>query len=258
MKFKRYLTENKLLLESFDKPYNKKEIDISDEERNDIKKNHNIEDYREYHIDVPDTKDKHRMTVYRRKGAYEIHHDIIKDGSNNSISGKMIGDKPNPRYIATMLHHAKHLLDNSHSVRIVGHKENGMFEHYHRIGKILAKKHNYNISEPISFKNTSNNDAADDFNEYTISKKMNTDITNINLKSLIKDNSKTGLVILNALNRLDILGTVYTTIIESECICCTENKNLIISSQINHLHLPLVEVHRIKSNYILKQLLNKD
>jgi hypothetical protein len=81
-------------------------------------------------------------------------------------------DKPNPRFVATMFHHAKGLMDQGHSVRIVGHNENGMFDHYHRIAKALARKHGYNVSTPTSYSNTSSSSDAHHFNEFTTHKKL--------------------------------------------------------------------------------------
>ena len=170
IQFKEYL----LLAESFDKPYDKEENnDISNDERKQIAKIHDVHDFREYHIKTDDLKFKHRMTVFKQKGAYEIHHDITPIDDNDDkrkISGEMVGNKPNPRYVATMLTHAKTLLDTGHSVRIVGHKDNGMFDHYHKIGKILAKKHNLHMSESSSYSDTSKNPKAKDFKEYTLTK----------------------------------------------------------------------------------------
>jgi hypothetical protein len=69
-----------------------------------------------------------------------------------------------------MFHHAKSLIDSGHSVRIVGHKDNGMFDHYHKIGKIISKRNGYLITEPRSHSETTNNIDSSEYKEFTVRK----------------------------------------------------------------------------------------
>jgi hypothetical protein len=152
--------------ELFDKPFQRTEIPISDQERADIKANHGVHDYREY--ELHDGTTPSTMTVYKRNHAYEIHHT-----HPSGVSGEIISTgKPNPRFVATMLHHAKELIDAGHAVRIVGRNDNGMFDHYHRIGKSLARKNDYVMSRPVSHENSSPSEDVHKFSEFLISKNI--------------------------------------------------------------------------------------
>jgi len=165
--FKTYLekiNEASALLESFDAPHEKKEI--FPELDHEAMKAQGVTDHRTYELGGNPEKYGH-LTSFKRNGAYEIHHAV------GEISGEMIhSDKPNPKFVATMLHHAKGLLDQGHSVRIVGHKENGMFDHYRKIAKALARKHGYNVSAPTEYKHTSSSPEAHKFGEITVKKDL--------------------------------------------------------------------------------------
>lgn len=169
LRYKEMIQESsRFLNESFDKPFDKTEVHISKEELDHIHKNGNIEHYKEYELDDGrnEGKEKTLMTVYKRNGAYEIHHTIP-----GGISGEIVSThKPNPRFVATMFHHAKSLIDDGHSVRIVGHKDNGMFDHYHRIGKALARKHGYVIGKVSSHTENSHSDVAHKYKTFNVSK----------------------------------------------------------------------------------------
>ena len=98
---------------------------------------------------------------------------MIKNGNSStgeSISAKMIGDKPNPRFVATMLHHSSKLIDNGHKIRLIGHEKNGMFNHYHKLAKIIGKKKGYEVGEPRSHSDTSSANNSNEFKEVTVSK----------------------------------------------------------------------------------------
>ena len=93
------------------------------------------------------------MTVYKRNGAYEIHHRIEANGK--TLSGVINPDStgaPNPKFIGTMARKAKELLSQGHKVRIVGaiDSKNGtsktMFDNYKTIGTLIAKHHGYGVS----------------------------------------------------------------------------------------------------------------
>lgn len=155
------LEATNFLQESFDSPHEKTEIFPN--LNHEAMKHAGVSDYREYELGT-DSKNGN-LVSYKRKGSYEIHHTV------GDISGKMIhSDKPNPRFVATMLHHAKGLIDAGHSVRIVGPTETGMFDHYHRIAKALARKHGYVTSTPKSYANSSDNPDAHKYSELTVLK----------------------------------------------------------------------------------------
>jgi hypothetical protein len=168
LRYKALISEaSKFLDESFDKPYDMKRVHIPEDELNAIH-SHNVENYEEYelHDGRAHENSPSKMTVYKRNGAYEIHHEI-----GDGRSGEMVSTgKPNPRFVATMFHHAKKLIDSGNSVRIVGHKENGMFDHYHRIGKALARKHGYVIGNVSSHSENSPSDIAHKFHTFNVSK----------------------------------------------------------------------------------------
>lgn len=155
------------LAESFDNPHTKTELhrNINHEY---LKLNNGVTDYHEYELGNDATK--HGVLIsYKRNSAYEIHHERL------GVSGKMtrnVDNQSNPRFVATMLQHAKELLDKGHSVRIVGHAENGMFSHYHRIAKALARKHGYFVSTPVNHTNSSNSPVASEYNELTVHPKL--------------------------------------------------------------------------------------
>ena len=163
------------LRESFDKPYEKTENPITDDVQKEISKlNPGVEDYKEYHLHdgLGDEFHKTIMHVYKRGRAYEIHHTHPSGKSGEIIST----GKPNPRFVATMLQHAKGLIDQGHIVRIVGNKTNGMFDHYHRIAKALARKYDYVISNPIQHTETSTNPEAIKYSEFLVSKNIHESI----------------------------------------------------------------------------------
>jgi hypothetical protein len=187
--FKLLQEEAEIFLESFNSPYPKSKIHIPDDELSDIYKNHNVSDYNEYELnDGQDSnEDKSKMIVYKRGYSYEIHH-VHASGE----SGKMISTgKPNPRFVATMLHHAKGLIDAGHSVRIVGNEENGMFGHYHRIAKALARKHDFVLTRPVSHCKSSSNLEAHKFIEFEVSKKINESL-NHNMSCTIHSGKNSG------------------------------------------------------------------
>lgn len=166
MMFKEYIRQIKeateFLAESFDSPHSKKEIfpKLDDE----AMKQAGVSDFHRYELGSDAQKYGH-LTCYKRKGAYEIHHSL------GNLSGEMVpSDKPNPRFVATMLQHAKGLIDSGNNVRIVGHKENGMFDHYHRIAKALARKNGYHVSTPTEYSDTSSSPEARKYSELSVSK----------------------------------------------------------------------------------------
>lgn len=158
--------------ESLDNPYKiTEDKTLTNSDRENIFKKTGTKDYREYNIDAPKFENHHHvLSVYHRNGAYEIHHELEHPDTGVRSHSIMIGNKPNPRFVATMFHHAKSLIDDGHSVRIVGHKDNGMFDHYHRIGKALARRSDYKLTQPIDHSETTGNDTSNLYKEFTVSK----------------------------------------------------------------------------------------
>lgn len=111
---------------------------------------HGVTEHKVYSLDGGDSGYMH---IFKRKDAYEIHHEI-SDPNNpgNMISGKMIGGKsPNTKFVGTMFNVAKRILNANKAVRIVGNHTNGMFDHYNRLATILAKRHNKVIKPPEKY-----------------------------------------------------------------------------------------------------------
>lgn len=104
------------------------------------------------------------ITTFDRRGATEIHH---VEKQQLKSDGK-IYDKnkptPNPRFVATMFHHAKSLLDDGHIVRVVGYKAETASK-YHRLSTILAKKHGYVVSDM-----SDHVESPEEYAEFTVSK----------------------------------------------------------------------------------------
>jgi hypothetical protein len=109
-----------------------------------------MEDYHKFKLDSGKSG---IMTVYKRNGAYEIHHRIDSDGK--TLSGVISQDSygaPNPKFIGTMARKARELLSQGHNVRIVGAIDSKnssgktMFDNYRKIGTLIAKHHGYGVS----------------------------------------------------------------------------------------------------------------
>jgi hypothetical protein len=81
--------------------------------------------------------DNGKMITYVRNGALEVHHQ-----DNSGISGVLhLGrNKPNPRFVGTMMRHLlKHGLEKSHPVRIIAKQK--LFVRYKSlIDKLLNQK----------------------------------------------------------------------------------------------------------------------
>jgi hypothetical protein len=91
-----------------------------------------------------------RLTVWKRDGAFEIHH-VQKDKNdpNKSVSGEWQHTNDyNHKFVSTMFNMAKRIIDSGNSVRIIGNHENKMFDRYHRIASVLAKRHGYTVGKP--------------------------------------------------------------------------------------------------------------
>jgi hypothetical protein len=78
-----------------------------------------IESHKDYELDGGNAG---VMSIYRRHGAYEIHHHVVDlDNPDKTISGHMIGNgKPNPKFISTMYKVGKRIIDSGNSLRVVG------------------------------------------------------------------------------------------------------------------------------------------
>jgi hypothetical protein len=150
------ITEALLFMESLDSRF--KLDNGQDVLENLYDVHHKITEHRRYDLD--EGKSGH-LHVWKRNGAYEIHHTIGEDDHcENGVSGKMVHTKDvNSKFVGTMLHVAKHLVDSGKTVCIAGvhTPENKMFNHYNRMANILAKKHGYVVSEPKPYNLDSEN-----------------------------------------------------------------------------------------------------
>ena len=144
------LNEAIYLVEVFDSSYEigKREEDTPDQSLTEL--GNKMEDYHKFKLDSGKSG---IMTVYKRNGAYEIHHRIDSEGK--TLSGVIKPDStgaPNPKFIGTMARKARELLSQGHNVRIVGSidskSDNGktMFDNYRKIGTLIAKHHGYGVS----------------------------------------------------------------------------------------------------------------
>jgi hypothetical protein len=86
----------------------------------------------------------HAFFLGRKDGAYEIHHQHVKDGVE--LSGKNLMDKMPSRFVSTAFHLADKHLKIGHSVRIIATEDH--IDGYHRLSKMIAKRKNYVVSEP--------------------------------------------------------------------------------------------------------------
>jgi hypothetical protein len=134
------ITFREFLLELFDKPY-KATFDVHNtalvkQQVRDNKLPIETEDLRVHTLEG----DNGNLISYHRDGALEVHH-----SDSNDISGVLHkANKPNPRFIATMIEHLKHRgLDRGHKVRIVAN--NDLHKHYVKIVDRLNKKYKYKI-----------------------------------------------------------------------------------------------------------------
>jgi hypothetical protein len=121
--------------------------------------------------DLPDTEEFKSPTIhtlengehimsFTKDGYKEIHH---HDGGTSDESGFRRADRqqPNPRWIGTMMQVAKHYIDLGHKVKIIGvdepeivdgvKKNRTLFENYHRLANIFAKKHGYFVHDPVRY-----------------------------------------------------------------------------------------------------------
>lgn len=144
------ITEALLFMESLDSMY-----ELGDKEKyldNEYNREHGITEHARYPLDGGKSGHLH---VWKRNGAYEIHHSVGENEyGEGGISGKMIHSKDmNLKFVGTMLHVAKKIVDSGRTVCIAGFHtpENKMFNHYNKMANILAKKHGYVVSEPKAY-----------------------------------------------------------------------------------------------------------
>lgn len=157
------LIDSIVLVESLDKPFH-----IGPSMNGVLEPHHiksDISDYKEYELEHGK---EGVLTVFKRKGSYEIHHSAPADENGVSKSGEFISTRngANPRFVATMGHVANSLIQKGHSVRVVGKVSNGMFDRYRRLGVILAKRYGKLVT-PIQ-KYTTDHPDADDMKEFII------------------------------------------------------------------------------------------
>lgn len=96
-----------------------------------------ISDMQVYH-----DSDGEKYVKYKRAGAIELHH-MSKDGESGKITNST---KFNSKYIATMMNLITPDLKSGNTVRISAVNRDGMIDHYHRMAKVLAKKHQVSVT----------------------------------------------------------------------------------------------------------------
>jgi len=138
-----------------------KQYTINDDHRAD-----GISDHKEYDLD---NGSGGKLTVYKRKGAYEIHHSI-SDKDGKEVSGKMIPNTTNvKKFYGTMKTVGTRVLNSGHPLRIVGNHVTGMFQHYNRMAHIFAKKEGHVVSDAKPYDST--HPDAKELSEITITRK---------------------------------------------------------------------------------------
>lgn len=136
---------------------------------------HGITEHKYYSLDNGDAG---LMHIYKRKGAYEIHHEIQGIDRAHGISGEMVHTKDvNTKFPGTIYKVANNILKSGNAVRIVGNHTNGMFDKYNRMANVLAKRNNVFVSDPKKYTLDSPN--SKDYSEITIH--------NTNPESLLKE-----------------------------------------------------------------------
>lgn len=141
---KTLLNFREYLIEMFDKPWDLEDISDTTLGRNidrSAKAQAKVDRVRSYKAEG----DNGYIIEFAKNKAMEIHH-LDSDFSGGYMNPSAA--RPNPRYISTMMHRAKTHLDSGFPVRVTGTE--AMFHHYHRIGKMLARKHGYELSKPKS------------------------------------------------------------------------------------------------------------
>lgn len=184
-----------LIEELFDKPWKLEDIthsDIGNHIRNEIQNQYDkVSRYKLYKAEG----NNGHIIEFHNTNAMEIHH-----VDNNGISGLIHNnDKPNPRYISTMMDRIKyHTLQKNRTVRIVSANRN-LVNHYHRISKLIAKKSPINISDIIDYDKEhtafyisphNSNHIVEIFKQYnntTLTKKFANDLNNETIT--IKENN---------------------------------------------------------------------
>ena len=141
---KTLLNFQEYLIEMFDNPWDLEDISDTTLGKNihySVKAQGNASRIKSYKAEG----DNGYVVEFAKDKAMEIHH---LDGNFSGGYMNPSASRPNPRYISTMMHRVKIHLDSGFPVRVTG--TDAMFPHYHRIGKILARKHGYELSEPKS------------------------------------------------------------------------------------------------------------
>lgn len=138
-----------LMLESLDKPWELKDAtDSSMGQRLKsqlwLQNKEGPEPARFKFFDAPEGNG--HVIEYANNGAMEIHH-MNDYGESGTASPQ--ARQPNTGFVATMAERVKHHLSHGFPVRIVGTVETGLFDHYLRLGKALAKRHGVSITDPV-------------------------------------------------------------------------------------------------------------
>ena len=130
----------------------------------DTHKKNGITDHKEYYLDGGKGG---KLTVYKRKGAYELHHSI--DTDTGEVSGKVVpGATDVKKFYGTIKLFGTRVLNSGNPLRIVGNHTNGMFQNYNRMAHIFAKKEGHIVSQPKPY--DYDHPTAKDQSEITITK----------------------------------------------------------------------------------------
>lgn len=129
-----------ILLESLDKPYNLTDVTHLNQKAVGVITKDGGSRIKLY---TCDDEPGHAFISYFKDGAFEIHHQHVKDGQE--LTGKNHMTKMPTRFVSTAFHLASDHIDSGHSVRIVG--TNDHIDVYHRLAKRIAKSRGYTVND---------------------------------------------------------------------------------------------------------------
>lgn len=185
------------LMESGDTSFHIGAVRIHSDDDEFHKKN-GITQHKEYDLDHGQGG---LLTIWKRDGAYEMHHEI-KDDSGNNVSGTIVPHKTDVRkFYGTMKLVGTRILDSGNKLRIVGNHIDGMFQKYNRMANMFAKEGGHSVSSPRPY--NVNSEDAKNLSEITIQKESGKYPTSFVRKGVTE-------------SRTDFSQTGYETVDESE------------------------------------------
>lgn len=129
-----------VLLESLDKPYQLTDVTHANKKAVEtIKKDGGSR----INLYTCDDEPGHAFISYFKDGAFEIHHQHVKNGEE--LTGKNHMEKMPARFVSTAFNLASNHVDSGHSVRIVGTDDH--IDNYHRLAKAIARRKGYTVNE---------------------------------------------------------------------------------------------------------------